>query len=435
MRRVVLVLGGIVALLVLCGPAVAATSGGPDGTAPYVVVFRSGVPDAATVTDDLQRQLGFGARFRYASAVKGFAANLSDAAVGRLRANPNVSFVTPDVRSTATGIVPLAAGETLPVGVRRVGAATSTQVHTSSGVGVAVLDTGIDLTNGDLNAVSAINCIKSGASAQDDNGHGTNVAGTIAAADQGSGVVGVAPGTRLYAVKVLDKTGSGTLSQILCGLNWLSAHAAALNIKVANMSLAGAGVNDNNCGTSNKDAEHQAICAATAAGVTIVASAGNAGKNLANYIPAGYPEMLTVTAMTDTDGLPGGLGKAAACDSHQSDDSYATYSNYALPTSPSDLAHVVAAPGTCVLSDGLGGRTSTYEGTSQSAPHVAGAVALCLDDGGVAGPCAGLSPAAIVAKIRADSQAAATSATGFRGDPLHPVSGKYFGYLVNAAGY
>jgi subtilisin len=142
-----------------------------------------------------------------------------------------------------------------------------------------------------------------------------------------------------------------------------------------------------------------------------------------------------VTAMTDTDGLAGGLAGAASCDTHQMDDTYGTYSNYASPASPSDQAHAVAAPGTCVLSDGLGGKTSTYEGTSQAAPHVAGTVALCIDDGGVAGPCAGLSPREIVAKVRGDSQAAATSSNGFNGDPLHPVSGKFFGYLVSAAGY
>ena len=111
--------------------------------------------------------------------------------------------------------MPLAPGDTLPVGIERIAAATSTQAHGPSGVSVAVLDTGIDLANSDLNAVSGINCIKSGRTAQDDNGHGTNVAGIIAAKDQGAGVVGVAPGTKLYAVKVLGSTASGTLSQIL----------------------------------------------------------------------------------------------------------------------------------------------------------------------------------------------------------------------------
>ena len=351
-----------VAFVVAAGPAAAADVGGGGGRHPYVVVLRSSVEAVPTVTNALERQLGFETAFRYSSALKGFAANLTDEQLARLQANSDVAYATPDTAFTATGMTPLGSGETVPAGIRRVGAATTSQVHTSSGVGIAVLDTGVDLTNGDLNAVTAVNCIKSGASAQDDNGHGTNVAGTIAAADQGVGVVGVAPAARLYAVKVLDKTGSGTLSQILCGINWVAGHAGTLNIKVANMSLAGAGVNDNNCGKTNKDAEHQAICSATAAGVTFVVSAGNNAKSFANYVPAAYPEVLTVSAMTDTDGVPGGLGGTASCDSHQTDDRYATYSNYASSTSPADQAHLVAAPGTCVLSDGLGGKTEHVRG-------------------------------------------------------------------------
>jgi subtilisin family serine protease len=329
-------------------------------------------------------------------------------------------------------MVPLAGSETEPVGIRRIGAATTTSVHAPSGVGVAELDTGIDLTNADLNVASGINCITSGATAQDDNGHGTNVAGVIAAKDQGAGVVGVAPGTKLYAVKVLNSRSSGTLSQILCGINWVTANASALNVHVANMSLAGNGSNDNNCGNTNHDAEHQAICRSTAAGVAYVAAAGNNSANLANYIPAAYPEVLTTTAMTDTDGLPGALGPAP-CLKGQADDKYTTYSNYAVSTS--DQAHTIAAPGTCVISDAIGGGTSTYYGTSQAAPHVAGTIALCLDDAGTPGPCSGLPPAKIITTITGAAAAFATISNGFAGDPLHPIAGKYFGYLASASGY
>jgi subtilisin family serine protease len=401
-----------------------------------VVVFKNSVGNIGSTTSGLQTKLGFTAAFQYASALKGFAATLTSQQLSLLSANPAVAYVEPDITFTATGMVALKPGETEPVGIRRIGAATTTQVHSSSGVGVAVLDTGIDLTNPDLNAVSGINCVKSGATAQDDNGHGTNVAGIIGANDQGAGVVGVAPGTTLYSVKVLSRSGSGTLSQILCGINWVTAHAApppvGLNIKVANMSLAGSGNDDGNCGNTNHDAEHQAICNSIAAGITYVAAAGNNSTSLASYIPAAYHEVLTVTAMTDTDGIPGGYGPAP-CIKGQTDDSYATYSNYAVSTS--DQLHTIGAPGTCVVSDAIGGGTSTYYGTSQAAPHVAGTVALCLNDGGVAGPCSGLSPSAIILKVRADAVAAATFANGFAGDPLHSLSGKYFGYLVSASGY
>jgi len=337
------------------------------------------------------------------------------------------------VTVSATGLDTLAGGETVPAGIRRVGAATATQAHAGSGVGVAVLDTGIDLANGDLTAVSGTNCVKPGTPATDDNGHGTHVAGTIAARNAGAGVVGVAPGTKLYAVKVLNSKATGTLSQILCGINWVTANAAALNIEVANMSLAGLGMNDNACGAANKDAEHKAICSSVAAGVTYVAAAGNGAANFANTVPAAYPEVLTVTAMSDSDGLAGGKGAALSCKKGEKDDGYATYSNFAVAAA--EQAHAIAAPGTCVVSDAPGGKTAVYYGTSQAAPHVTGAAALCIDDAGVAGPCAGLTPAQIVQRLRSDAAASATLTNGFAGDPLRPVAGRFYGPLVSAAAY
>jgi subtilisin len=433
MKRVALSLALGTALPVAVFLGLPAAAGAALTTSPYVVVYTSAVRNASTETSTLHAQYGFTPTFVYGTALKGFAASLTSSQLTRLQSNPSVSYVEPDTTSSAAGLQSLATGETLPVGIRRIGAATTTQVHAASSVNVAVLDTGIDLANTDLNAVSGTNCIKPGTSAQDDNGHGTNVAGIIAAKDQGTGVVGVAPGTKLYSVKVLSSTGSGTLSQILCGINWVTANAAALNIKVANMSLAGAGSNDNNCGNTNKDAEHQAICSSTNAGITYIAAAGNNGGSLANYIPASYPEVLTVTAMSDTDGVSGGLGAAPSCTKGQTDDSYGTYSNYAV--SSIDQAHTLAAPGTCIVSDKLKGGTSTYYGTSQAAPHVAGTVALCLNDGGVSGPCAGLTPAEIVSQIRSDAAAYATSSNGFIGDPFHPITGKYYGFLDYVALY
>ena len=110
--------------------------------------------------------------------------------------------------------------------------------------------------------------------------------------------------------------------------------------------------------------------------------------------------MLTATAITDTDGLPGALGPAS-CAKKELDDRTGTYSSYAVTAA--DAAHAVAAPGTCVTSAGLGGKASTYTGTSQAAPHVAGAVALCHGSGGLPGPCAGLAPAGVIARVRADA--------------------------------
>jgi subtilisin family serine protease len=295
-----------------------------------------------------------------------------------------------------------------------------------------VIDTGIDLANADLDAASGVNCVKPGTPAQDDNGHGTNVAGIIAARNNGTGYVGVAPGTRVYAVKVLNNRATGTLSQFLCGINWVAANAAALNIRTANMSIGGTGLSDGACGSKSGDAQHKAICAATAAGVTMVVSAGNAGVDFKTTVPAAYPEVLTATAITDTDGLPGALGPAS-CAKKELDDRTGTYSNFAVGTAAA--AHTLAAPGTCVTTTGLGGKPSTFTGTSQAAPHVAGTVALCNGSGGLPGPCAGLAPAAVIARVRADATTAMTLANGFLGDPLRPLTGKVFGPLVTAASY
>jgi subtilisin len=403
----------------------------------YIVVYEAGVADPAAATDRRERARGFRARFVYRRALKGFAARLSPAQVAALRADPEVAYVAPDRAVRARGVVPLAGGEPLPpAGVRRIQGATSTTTREAADAAVAVIDTGIDLGHPDLDAAHGANCVTPGQPAQDDDGHGTHVAGTIGARNNGSGVVGVAPGTRLYAVKVLDANGEGTWSQVICGIDWVTANAGALGIDVANMSLGGPGSNDNACGTLDDDPLHQAFCRATGAGVSMVVAAGNDGWDIGDNppdVPSTYPEALTVTAMSDSDGRGGALGGAPACRAGETDDAHATFSNYA--TRAGDEAHMIAAPGVCIRSTALGGGTAVMSGTSMAAPHVAGAVALCLGEAGVAGPCAGRTPAQIVERLRADAEAQArTDATyGFAGDPLRPNRfGDYFGYLARA---
>jgi subtilisin len=419
--------------------AAAATSRGKDNRAAqedddrYIVVLRDDV-DGRAVAQEHASANALNVSQVYSSALQGYAARIPDEALARIKADRRVAFVSTDGVVTATGTVAMSAGDATPTGVRRLGAATDTAVHQASTVNVAVLDTGISLSHPDLNAVNGKNCLQSTKTAEDDNGHGSHVAGTIGAKNNGSGVVGVAPGTRLYALKSLDANGSGTWSQVICGIDWLTANSSTLKIKVANLSLAGSGANDNNCGKSNYDALHKAICGSVAKGVTYVVAAGNSGTSFSSTIPAAYPEVLTVTAMSDSDGLPGALGGSPSCWSGLADDAYAPFSNYASGSSASN--HTIAGPGLCIASTWMQGGYTTLSGTSMATPHVAGSVGLCLGSGGASGPCTGLTPASIIQKLRKDAQYHATTANGFVGDPLHPLSStKYYGYLAWAGGY
>ena len=400
-----------------------------DDSRTYIVVFRPGV-SANAKTDDVERRFGFSSDFRYASALQGFAARLSSLQLARMRADPDVAFISADRVLHTIGVVPIKAGDTAPPGVRRLGAATATTVREASTTNVAVIDSGIDLSHTDLNAVNGKNCI-SGGNARDDNGHGTHVAGTIGAKNNGAGVVGVAPGTKLYAVKVVNAQGSGTDAQVICGIDWVTANAATLGIKVANMSLGGPGADDGNCGNTNGDALHRAICNSVAAGVTYVVAAGNSSEDFSADVPANYNEVLTVTAMADFDGLSGGLGAPSCGDGYfENDDAAAGFSNFTTEGS-ADAAHAIAGPGVCILSTWPGNKYQTISGTSMASPHVAGVVALCFGEKGAAGPCTGLAPAQVIAKMRANAagHTASNPAAGFVGDPSHPIDA-YYGYLA-----
>ncbi|HEY3189575.1 MAG TPA: S8 family serine peptidase [Solirubrobacteraceae bacterium] len=414
----------------------AAMAARPDDRVPgrYIVVYDSSVSSPDSATDAREQRDGFRAALRYGRAVKGFAARLSQAQVDRLQADGAVASITPDRRVRALGA--LAVGEAAPTGVRRLQAVSGTTAREASSVNVAVIDTGIDLDHPDLNVAAGRNCVNPAAAPDDDNGHGTHVAGTIGARNDGAGVVGVAPGTRLFAAKVLDAQGAGTASQVICGIDWVTSTRTDADptndIAVANMSLGGAGSPVGSCATTS-DPEHKAICNSVAAGVTYVVAAGNSGWDFdfafQPDLPAAYPQVLTVTALTDSDGQPGGTGGAPACRTSERDDRYASFSNYAATSA--GQAHTIAAPGTCIRSTWLNGGYSTISGTSMATPHMTAAVALCLAENGVAGPCAGLTPAQIVAKMRADAQQINSLNTwyGFTGDPLHsPVAGRYYGF-------
>jgi subtilisin len=194
-----------------------------DAAKPYIVVFeKSSAAGARAATEDLSGDEHFKTSQVYDDALHGFAAKLDAHDLDAVRDDPRVAKIVTDRPVKAAALVPLAGADNIPPGVRRVGAAVGSTVHEAATAPVAVIDTGIDLAHPDLNAVAGTNCQGPGAPS-DDNGHGTHVAGTIGARNNGTGAVGVAPGTKLYAVKVLSAAGSGYQSQIICGIDWVTA--------------------------------------------------------------------------------------------------------------------------------------------------------------------------------------------------------------------
>ncbi len=342
-----------------------ATQGVTNAATPkknYIVIYKDNVTDPDTENQAIAHKQGLKLDYAYRHAFKGFAASIPEAQLKKIKDNPKVAAVTEDRLVQAFGQV-------TPTGVARVDAPTNK--NKGIGVGVAVVDTGIDLTHPELASriVATKNCVRSERNAKDENGHGTHVAGTVGATDNTAGIVGVAPAVSLIAVKVLNRYGSGTWSSVICGIDWVTQNKALYNIKVANLSLGGSGTSDNNCGLTNNDSLHRALCASTAAGVTYVVAAGNSSTDAATFVPAAYDDtVITVAALADSDGKKGGLGTTT---SYGADDTFASFSNYGTVV---DLA----APGVNIFSTYKSGSYATLSGTSMAAPHVAGGAALYL---------------------------------------------------------
>ena len=295
----------------------------PQSARDVIVVFHDDESDVDGLAAEHGRAYGASVSQLYHSALRGYAARIPQARLDDVRRDPRVAFVSEDRPVEAVA-------QTLPTGVDRIDAELSSHFSSNSwDLAVAVIDTGSG-PHADLNIAGGKNC-SVGKSFADGNGHGTHVAGTIGAINKGAGVVGVAPGIPIYSVRVLNNQGSGSWSSVICGIDWVTANASRLNIKVANMSLGGGGSDDGNCGNSNADALHKAICRSVGAGVTYVVAAGNDNANLAGFSPAAYHEVLAVTAVADFNGEAGG-GATATCRSDV-DDTPADFSNYATSDS------------------------------------------------------------------------------------------------------
>lgn len=309
-----------------------------------IVVFKQGVLNESE-KDALIDNSG-GARIKDLKLINGKAVLLSPKAEKALAGMPGVLRIDNDVVVEALvkgGVSAKPAlsqpAQTLPWGVDRIDAEKVWSVTTGDPIKVAVIDTGIDIYHPDLkaNLKGGVNTINSRKSYNDDNGHGTHVAGIIGAIDNTIGVVGVGPKIDLYAVKALDRNGSGYLSDIIEGLDW----AIANNIQVINMSLGT---------TADIQSFKEAVQRVNVAGITQVAAAGNDGKAV-NY-PAAYSEVIAVSATDNTDTI-------------------AAWSSFGPEV---DLA----APGVSIYSTYKGSTYKTLSGTSMASPHVAGAAALVL---------------------------------------------------------
>jgi subtilisin family serine protease len=347
----------------------------------YVVILNGNEsPEVIT------RQHGLGRYKTWTSAVHGFASKLTGAQADRLEQDTRVMSIEPDITITLsdTNAVVTATGtQVLPSGVRRIGctnnAAWNASAVTPIDVDIAIIDTGIELTHPDLNVYASTNFTAT-ATANDGHGHGTHCAGIAAAKNNTIGVVGVAPGARLWGIKVLGDDGSGSLSSIISGVDYATKNSSS--IEVASMSLGGQG---------DSAALRTAIQASVAKGIVYVVAAGNwtfeiyGGDQILgtsdDLFPAAYPEVLTVSALADSDGISGGTG---ASTSYGADDTLATFSNYSLAVDSSNpvvspgRAIDLAAPGVNIYSTYKGGTYSTMSGTSMSCPHVAGVVALYI---------------------------------------------------------
>jgi aqualysin 1 len=354
----------------------------------FIVVLKDSVASPGAVAREHAARTGLQVGYVYDRALKGYSAVIPVDRVAQIRADSRVSYVEPDGLVAALGKpTPPPDPQVLPWGIDYVDAdASSTAAGngagTVGGVNAYVIDTGIG-AHPDLNVVASVNFANGRPT--DCNGHGTHVAGTIAALDNASDVVGVAPGVALTAVKVLDCNGSGTISDVIAGVDWVTANAR--KPAIANMSLGG--------GASQ--ALDDAVRRSAASGIVYSIAAGNDGGDACNQSPARAGA-----------GTANGIITTAAADSSGGE---ASWSNFGSCVD-------IWAPGVGILSTKLGGGTTTMSGTSMASPHVGGVAALYLASHLAA------SPSTVESQLKADARA--TGKTSKDGRPISVVyAGRY----------
>lgn len=307
----------------------------------YVVVFKDDVRDAPGLARQLTAAHGGTVHYTYQHAIKGFAATLPAAAARALESNPNVRYVAQDEQVKAVQVGSWGLDRVDQRDLPLNGSYTYNQ--SGAGVTVYVIDTGIETSHWDFGGRASAGYDAYGGNAQDCNGHGTHVAGTV-----GGASYGVAKSVGLVSVRVLDCDGYGTWSGVIAGIDWVRYYRSGP--AVANLSLGGGAY----------QAADDAIENLVASGVTVAVAAGNWGDDACYYSPARAPSALTVGATDQYD-------------------QQTYYSNWGGCV---DLY----APGDGITSAWLYGGTNTISGTSMASPHVAGTAALYLQTNPSASP-------------------------------------------------
>jgi len=302
----------------------------------YIVVFNDDVADPHGKAKEKALKKNGKLKYSYGAALKGFAAELSDAAVAELRADPDVAYIEQDqtvsINTTQTGAT---------WGIDRIDqrsrplSGTYTYTSTGSGVRAYIIDTGIQTSHPQFGgrASAVYDAIGDGRNGQDCNGHGTHVAGTV-----GSSTYGVAKGVYLRAVRVLNCSGSGSNSGVIAGMDWVRSNH--IKPAVANMSLGGGFSSAVNTAANNL----------SNAGVFLAVAAGNSNANACNYSPSSASAVTSVMSSTSSDAK-------------------SSFSNFGSCT------HLYA-PGSSITSTWLNSGTNTISGTSMATPHVVGVAAL-----------------------------------------------------------
>jgi len=360
-----------------------AQKGGPDFIpGQYIVVLEDGVSSQNVI-----KKHGAAPDFVYSHALNGFSAPLSPAALAELKQDPRVKYVE-QVQKLSISV------QDIPTGINRIDAepGTSTTSYADK-VTVAIIDTGI-ADHLDLNVVKKVNCAKKGpfnqeckeGNANDANGHGTHVAGTVAARDNTEGVVGVAPGANLWAMKVFKDNGDGWTSYSIAALDYIIGQGG---VDVVNMSLT----------SSTSQAVNDAVKRTYDAGIVVVVAAGNQLSDASTRSPASAPEAITVSAIADFNGRGGGGADQTVNFSictEDTDDSFACFSNFGSLID-------IAAPGVLILSTWNDGGYATISGTSMASPHVAGAAAKLIADARNLNPPQELSTSDVLGGLLANS--------------------------------